>query len=53
MKSMKPSTDIVKIMALGTEVQTLEWGQYGHIVRMDLVYINLLGFFIPIWLLKT
>lgn len=25
--------------------KTLEWGQYGHIVRMDLVYINLLCFF--------
>lgn len=45
---MKPSTDIVKIMALGTEVETLEWGQYGHIVKMDLVSINLF-FFIPIY----
>lgn len=47
MKSLKPSTDIVKIMAPGTEVQTLEWGQYVHIVKMDLVSINLV--FIPIY----
>lgn len=45
MNLMKPSTDIVKIMAPGSEVQTLEWGQYRHIVKMDLVSINLFFLF--------